>query len=338
MNNKKTSAKRILSLVLLIAMLFTLGACSNSSSASSAAPTPASSAPPASSSGKTSFYSFGAGGSGGTWYTMVGGIIPLFNDNIPNVNFSVSATGGSGENATRLFNGDDDFGMLYDQHIYDSFKGTGDFTGKASDTIQVLCQIYDSCHYFVTLKKTGITSLADLEGKAVAYGAAGSMTNANSRMVFDTLGINVTGQDMSYDDAASALKDGTIMALGQGGAPASGVVELAATVDIVIIPISDEEMAKLVEVSPFCVPGVLPANTYQGQTEDVPSFYNTVFWCANKSVSDDIVYQSLEVAFKNVEYLNTVHAQWSTLCNTPDTVKALGAVYHPGAEKYWNEH
>ena len=46
-------------------------------------------------SGKAQFYSFGAGGSGGTWYTMVGGIISLFNDNIPNSSFSVSATGGS---------------------------------------------------------------------------------------------------------------------------------------------------------------------------------------------------------------------------------------------------
>ncbi|EEQ61479.1 TRAP transporter solute receptor, TAXI family [Clostridiales bacterium 1_7_47FAA] len=289
-------------------------------------------------SGKAQFYSFGAGGSGGTWYTMVGGIISLFNDNIPNSSFSVSATGGSGENATRLYSGDDDFGMVYDTHIYQAYSGTGDFEGKQNDNLQVLCQIYDSCHYFVVRADSGIETLSDLEGKKIAYGAAGSMTNANSRMVFDTLGINVSGQDMSYSDAASALKDGTIDCLGQGGAPASGIVELAATIPIKIIPISDDEIAKLQAVSPFCVSGVLPANTYEGQTEDVPSFYNTVFWCANKNVDPDVVYNALDIAFQNVEYLGTVHVQWSTLCNMPETVESLGAVYHPGAEKYWSEH
>ncbi len=87
----------------------------------------------AASPGKAQFYSFGAGGSGGTWYTMVGGIISLFNDNIPNSSFSVSATGGSGENATRLYSGDDDFGMVYDTHIYQAYSGTGDL--KANRTI-----------------------------------------------------------------------------------------------------------------------------------------------------------------------------------------------------------
>ena len=319
---KTTVGKTVFSRYLLAGILGMLFLCVSAPSATAA----------------TKFYSFGAGGSGGTWYTMVGGIISLFNKSIPGVNFSVSATGGSGENATRLYNGSDDFGMLYDTHVYESFSGTGSFEGKKSDRIQILCQIYDSCHYFVALKSSGITKLSDLEGKRVAYGAAGSMTNSNSRMVFDVLGIGVRGQDMSYADAASALRDGTISALGQGGAPASGVVELAATVDIVIIPISKEEMDRLVKVSPFCVPGDLPANTYHGQPDPVPSFYNTVFWCANKSVDDDTVYEALKIAFSNIEYLSTVHAQWKTLVNTPDTVKALGAIYHPGAIRYWQEH
>lgn len=334
--------KKVVSILLSGVMVLSLAACGGSNTEKQPETQTSEKtevqATSAANTGKKQFYSFGAGGSGGTWYTMVGGIISLFNDNIPNASFSVSATGGSGENATRLYSGDDDFGMVYDTHIYQAYSGTGDFEAKQNDNIQVLCQIYDSCHYFVVKADSGIESLSNLEGKKVAYGAAGSMTNANSRMVFDTLGINVSGQDMSYSDAASALKDGAIDCLGQGGAPASGIVELAATIPIKIIPISDDEIAKLQAVSPFCVAGVLPANTYEGQTEDVPSFYNTVFWCANKNVAPEIVYNALDIAFNNVEYLGTVHIQWNTLCNIPETVESLGASYHPGAETYWSEH
>jgi TRAP-type uncharacterized transport system substrate-binding protein len=50
-------------------------------------------------------YSFVSSNPGGTWYNMVGGAIGLYNKEIPGVNFSVEATGGSVENVRRVATG-----------------------------------------------------------------------------------------------------------------------------------------------------------------------------------------------------------------------------------------
>ena len=285
------------------------------------------------------FYSFTSSSSGGTWYNMVGGAVNLYNDTIANVNFSIEASGGSVENVRRVSSGESEFGLGYASHIYECLHGTGSYEGRASNDIRVIASVFASPHYFVTTKDTGITCLKDLEGKTVSLGEAGSGTSANSRMTFETLGINVNAVEMSPSDASRALQDGQIVAFGQGGAPASGCVELAASKEIVIIPFTDEELATIASVAPYFYADVLPANTYEGQTEDVPTFFYAVYMICNKDVSDDIVSaviaSSMETA--NLEYLTSVHKQWSTLKYDADGPAALGIEYHPGALSYWKE-
>lgn len=289
--------------------------------------------------GKAKFFSYVSSNPGGTWYNMVGGAINLYNEKIPGVKFSVEASGGSVENVRRVATGEADFGMAYSSHMYEAWSGKGNFEGKPSQDIRALCEVYHSSHYFVTLKNKNINSIKDLEGKKVALGAPGSGTSDNSRRVFDTLGVKVNGVELSFGDAARALQDGKLDALGQGGAPAAGVVELAASQDILIIHFSDEELDKIVKLAPYFEKGKLPANTYRGQDKEVPTFFFSVYKIANKKVPDDVVYNLLKVTFdpEGKKYLANVHPQWKELKNNPEGIKQLGVPYHPGAEKFWKE-
>lgn len=284
-------------------------------------------------------YSFVSSNPGGTWYNMVGGAVSLYNKEIPGVNFSLEATGGSLENVRRVASGEADFGMGYPSHMYDAWNGKGQFR-KPSKSIRALCEVTISPHYFVTLKNKKINNVKDLEGKRVSLGAPGSGTASNSANFLKILDVNLDPSFMSFSAAARALQDGKIDALGQGGAPAPGIVELAATQDILIIPYSDEDLTKIIKEIPAYSKGVLPANTYNGQTENVklPQFH--VAMLANENVPDDVVYNVLKATFSDAgkKYLASVHRQWKTIRENKEIFDMVKVPFHPGAERYWKEY
>jgi len=133
------------------------------------------------------------------------------------------------------------------------------------------------------------------------------------------------------------MKEGHIDAFGQGGAPAAGIVELAATEDIVVIPFTKEEIDKICQVAPYFRPGVMQANIYRGQDTEIPLFTFVVYWIAHKDVPADVVYDMLKVAFDHVDDLTTVHPLWRQLAPNLEGFSALGIPLHPGAVKYWTE-
>lgn len=288
---------------------------------------------------KVAHYSFVSSNPGGTWYNMVGGANALFNEKIPGVNFSIEATGGSVENTRRVLSGEAEFGFAYSSHMYEAWNGIGNYEGNTNKSITALCEVYNSPHYFVTLKGSGITSMSDLAGKKIALGAPGSGTSDNSRRVLETLDIEVDAVELSFADAAQAMQDGRIDALGQGGAPAAGVVELAASKDILIIPFNDEELDKIVALAPYFEKGELAANIYEGQDKPVPTFFFSVYWIAHKDVPEDLVNSLLETSFnaEGLQYLADVHPQWKTLRDNAEGLELIEVPYHPGAKKYWGK-
>ena len=76
-----------------------------------------------------------------------------------------------------------------------------------------LATLYPETVQIVTLKKSGIKSVADFKGKRIAVGAAGSGTEANARQIMEAYGIkydDIKVQYLSFGEAASALKDGNV--------------------------------------------------------------------------------------------------------------------------------
>lgn len=283
-------------------------------------------------------FSLVSGSPGGTWYTMMGAAAALFTEKINGAKFSLTGTGGSVENSRRFVSGEADFGLVYSSHLYDLYKGVGTARGRTpTDVAQILCQVYESPHYFVTLKGSGIRTISDLRGKRVALGAPGSGTSANSKLTFQTLGIKVKGYELAFGDAARQLQDGKIDALGQGGAPASGIVELAASREIEIIPFSESELEKMVSLAPYFFRGKLPANTYRGQTKDIPCFKFSVFFVAHRRVPKDIAYQVTRIVHSasGKKYLGNAHPNWKKVTLNTPAVKQFGGIYHPGAASYW---
>ena len=284
-------------------------------------------------------YSFGSSNPGGVWYSMVGGLTNLLSEKIPGVKVTLLSTGGSVENIKRLRSKDMDMGLVHASHTYQSWSGTDMFKGKPNKDIMGVCQIYSSPHYFVVLKKSGIKTMKDLEGKRVLLGPPASGSAYNSKLALDILGIKVKEKYLSYSEMSSQMKDGHIDALGQSGAPADGIIELAATEDIVILPFNEQELKKITDSAPYFQGGFLKANMYKGQTQAVPSFQFVVSWIVRKEIPEGVIYQMLKTAYapESRKYLETVNRTWSEMAPNLENFQSLGVPVHPGAVKYWRE-
>lgn len=284
-------------------------------------------------------YSFGSSNPGGVWYSMVGGLTNLLTEKMDGVTVTLLSTGGSVEDIRRLRMKDMDMSFVHASHTYQSWHGTGLFKDKSNKDITGVCQIYASPHYFVTLKKSGIKTMSDLEGKRVLLGPPGSGSAYNSQMALDMLGIKVEGKHLSYSEMASQMKDGHIDALGMSGAPASGITELAATEEIHVIPFSADEIKKITDSAPYYQAGELKAGMYKGQPEAVPSFQFVVSWIARKEIPEDKMYEMVKLAFQpeSKAYLETVNRTWSEMTPNLENFKSLGVPVHPGALRYWKE-
>jgi uncharacterized protein len=258
----------------------------------------------------------------------------------PNIRFDIVASGGSVENTRRLATGEADITLTYSSHLWEAKNGKGILEGNASDNPRILYQLYNSSHYFVTLKDKNIKTMQDLAGKKVVIGSPGSGSSDNSRRAFGALGIKVVESELAFADAARALQDGNVDALGMSGHPASGIVELSASKEIYVIPFSDSDLDKIVQLTPFFDKGQMPANVYKGQDKPVPCFFFSVYLAVSKSMPDDVVKRIMDITLspEGKAYLVKVHPQFKGISNNAVGVKQIGVPYHPAAAEYWKTH
>ena len=84
------------------------------------------------------------------------------------------------------------------------------------------------------------------------------------------------------------------------------------------------------------IAGEIPAGTYDGQTENVPTVAVINYLVTSDAVSDDTAYALTKAMFENLDEMKAAHAA----ANDIDVQKALLGMpipVHPGAQKYYDE-
>ncbi len=282
---------------------------------------------------------WGGSSPGGVMYYMVGTAGTILSRDLPEFNVTQVTTGGSTENAKRLIKGELDMGIVYGSHVYLAQKQEGPFKdGAKGDMLRGVAKAYDGPTYFVTLKGTGIKSMADLAGKTVALGPPGSGTVFNCSNILTALGLldKITPRMMTFADAGRAMGNGQLDAFCQSSAPAAAVKELAETHDVVVLSMSDAEMAKIEGTFPYYWKGTMKAGMYKN-VPDVTLPYTDVYWVAHERVPAETVSKFLEHFDKDEirKELVAGHKAWGQLAPDTKNFRKLGAPMHPGAEAYY---
>ena len=285
--------------------------------------------------------SIATGGTGGTYYPYGGGLAELIGNHVEGASATAEVTGASVENMALISRQDSDMAIALADTVFGAYQGTIEpFTNRAVEDARALASIYPNAVHIVTLADSGIDSLEDLRGKRVSVGAPGSGTEVNAQAILNANDItyeDIDEQRLNFNETADALRDGDIDAgFWSVGPPTSSIMNLAATRDIDIVPLTDEQIAAAREAEPVFAPYTLRAGVYEGVEEPVQTISIPNVLVVNAAMNDDLAYQITKTMFEHVDELIAVHPA----ANDTTVDFALSSTpipFHPGAIRYYEE-
>lgn len=289
---------------------------------------------------ETKFINIGTGGTAGTYYPLGGAVAEILKDELK-YNATAESTGASAANINLLNSGSVDIAFIQNDVSYYADQGTELFEGKKVEGLKCLATLYPETCQLMTLKGTGIASVADLKGKKVAVGAAGSGVEANARQILKAAGLtyeDIDEQYLSFAEAASGLKDGNIDAgFITAGYPTAAIQDISAQHDVVLLSLSDDIINQLMEQYPFYAKMTIPAGTYQKQDQDVQTLAVMAMLVVTDKMDEQTGYDIVKAIYSNLDRLKVAHSV-GQLITRETAMEGVSIPMHPGAEKYFNEN
>ena len=287
--------------------------------------------------GTAAALSFGTGGDTGTYYGF-GSVLANYVSTNSDCKVTALTSGGSQANVEDLTNGNVQIAFVQSDVMNYAYNGQRLFESPVTG-FSVVAQLYQEQVQIVTTNPD-IKTVADLAGKKVSIGAAGSGVYFNAIDVlnaYDLKESDISAVYQSFGDSAESLKDGKIdAAFTVAGAPTTAIVDYATTNTLNLVSLSDDELAAIQEAYPFLIRDDLAAGTYTGQDADVTCVAIQATLVASEELSEDVVYEFVKAMFDNKDALTEGHAKFGFL--DPETASAGATVtMHPGAEKYYKE-
>lgn len=281
----------------------------------------------------------GTGGTAGTYYGY-GGILGSHIKNVTDITVNVVSTDGSKANILGIDAGNYQLGTVQSDVMAYAWEGSRSFETEGKlESFRVIGGLYAEAVQLVTMNPE-IKSVYDLAGKKVSIGAAGSGVYFNAMDVLAAAGLtenDIQPQYQSFADSADALKDGKIdAAFIVAGPPTPAITELCTTNDAYLVPIDGVIAENLMASCPYYTVHAIPANTYEGQTEEVKTVTVKATLIVSASSSEDDVYEITKAIFDNVDTITASHAKGSEL-SLENATSGMTAPFHAGAAKYFAE-
>lgn len=214
-------------------------------------------------------------------------------------------------------------------------KAAGPFEGKGSpkfDEIRALFPIPSLTMHFVMRGDLGAAGLADMAGHSVLLGK-GSFGASEGEKYLTLFGLadKVTIADAELSNAVAALKNGQIDGFVTAGSwPAPNVIEAAASMEVSLLSLSDEEIAETGRAKL-----VIPAGTYAGQDAAVTTTSLPVVAYTTTQMSDETAYQLTKAFWEKKADLASNAPWWKGV--DQDLMANITGKLHPGAARYYQE-
>jgi len=279
------------------------------------------------------------GGTSGVYYPLGVALGEIYGEKIPGVRTQVQATKASVENLNLLQKGRGEIGFALGDSVKLAWEGDKEagFPAKL-DKLRGIAGIYSNYVQIVASKDSGVKTLTDLKGKSLSVGAPASGTELNARTILTSAGMSYKDlgkvEYLPFAESVELMKNRQIDAtLQSSGLGVASIRDLSASLPINIVAVPAAEVEKI--GAPY-VPGIIPAGTYDGQTEDVPTATVGNYLITNAGVSDETAYQMTKQLFENLDRLTAAHSAAKAI----DIKKALVGMpvpLHPGAERYYRE-
>ncbi|MBD8573918.1 TAXI family TRAP transporter solute-binding subunit [Pseudomonas syringae] len=280
------------------------------------------------------------GGTSGVYYPIGVGLSQLYSEAIPGAKVSVQATKASVENLNLLQAGRGELAFALGDSVADAKNGVEEAGFKTPLTkLRAIGGAYPNYIQIVASKESGIKTLADLKGKTISVGAPKSGTELNARAIFKAAGLTYADmgkvQYLPFAESVELIKnrqlDATLQSSGLGMA---AIRDLASVMAINYVSIPAETVTRI--DNPAYQSAMIPANTYDGQPEPVPTVAITNILVTREDVPDEVAYQMTRSMFENLTRLGNSHSAAKDI-KLENAAKNLPIALHPGAERYYKE-
>ena len=305
--------KKVFAVVLCLAMALTLVACGGGTN-----------------------LRFSTGGETGTYFAY-GGVLSQYVSSNSDVKITHVSSNGSQANIEDVASGGAQLGFVQSDVMSYAYEGKSLFDAPV-EGFSTLAALYMEQVQIITLNPE-IKTVADLEGKTVSIGAAGSGVYFNAMDVLGAYGL--TEEDIkpvfqNFGDSVESLQDGKIdAAFIVAGAPTNAVMSLTTTGQVYLVSMDAEHIASLIETSPYYKEATIPADVY-GTPEDVQTVAIQAVVIVADSVDEDTVYTITSTIFENLEAIGEQHAKGKE-ASVEFGASVTGVPYHAGAAKYFAE-
>lgn len=279
------------------------------------------------------------GGTSGVYYPLGVTLTKIYGEKIPDVKTQVQATKASVENLILLQQGRGEIAFTLGDSLKAAWEGNEDAGFKAKlDKLRTIAAIYPNYIQLVAAKDSGIATLADIKGKSLSVGAAKSGTELNTRAILAAAGMSYKDlgkvEYLPFAESVDLMKNRQLSAtLQSAGLGVASLRDLSATSDITVVSIPKDLVEKI--GAPF-IPAIIPANTYKGQTADVPTAAVVNYLVTHSGVSDETAYQMTKLLFESLPDLVAAHSAGKDI---KLETAANGAIvpFHPGAARFYKE-
>ena len=279
---------------------------------------------------------------GGSWNPWASAMSVDFSKNIPGLNVSSEAGTGSPENVRRVHRGEVETGFGFSSDIYEAWRGAGIF--KTPHTgLRAVSKLFGAVTHLIVLAKSDIKKLDDIAGKSIAIGGP----NSGSALTFERLTreAGLWGKFkpvfLGGGKAASAIGDGHVA--GFNWTPGMGdrlITQISVTNPSRLIDLhAAAEKAGFYKKFPYYSPRTIPAGTYKGIDQPVPTFQQTTVWTAGKNLDAGIVYQMVKRMYsaEAKAFLANAIGQAFREMTAETAFSGVTIPLHPGAERFWKE-
>ena len=213
--------------------------------------------------GTAAALSFGTGGDTGTYYGF-GSVLANYVSTNSDCKVTALTSGGSQANVEDLTNGNVQIAFVQSDVMNYAYNGQRLFENPVTG-FSVVAQLYQEQVQIVTTNPD-IKTVADLAGKKVSIGAAGSGVYFNAIDVlnaYDLKESDISAVYQSFGDSAESLKDGKIdAAFIVAGAPTTAITDLATAGSVYLVSLDDSHVQSLLSASPYYTAATIKAGTY----------------------------------------------------------------------------
>ena len=330
--------KKVLSLILALAMVFALVACGEKQPATDGDASGDGDKPARG----NVIMTFGTADTGGSMYPAGAAVSQVWTNNVEGVKCNTQTSTGSFQNCQDVSTGEVDVAVATSDVVLNAYNGTGKFAdiGKL-DNLRVIGAVYTSVLSGVALKSSGLTYIHDLLGKRVAVGPAASATENATLAAFGVMGIdssNTSLENLGLGDGADSVGDGILdAAFGFAGLPIGGQLNLAATKEIQVLDMTQEEIDKVLAGNAAYIQTKIPAGTYTGQDNDANTFGVKCLIIVTADMDADLVYDLCKAMNEHTEELAAGNALLKDMTDPSFLCTQMPIPLHDGAQKYYSE-